>query len=155
MLLLTWHTCTCTWSFLVLNQPYVLEMQPPALLLPAFIPLATETRRRVKVHVCIHTCATHATSVKFACTCSIHTQVHNTCTRVYMCVHTCTMYYSYQPIMYTFNYKVLTCEMHMFVIVHCSTHFLQMVSHSVSTLHYTWRRPLEGITITPASGSIG
>ena len=30
-------------------QPYVLELQPPALLLPAPIPLATDIRHRVKV----------------------------------------------------------------------------------------------------------
>ena len=33
------------------GQPYVLELEPPALLIPVAVPLATDVRRRVKVYI--------------------------------------------------------------------------------------------------------
>ena len=47
--------CVCACVCWLVMQPYELELQPPALLIPSPIPLATDVRRRVKVWMYIYT----------------------------------------------------------------------------------------------------
>ena len=113
-------------------------------LLPFLFPLSSGGGSRYTLHVC----TVYSTSF--------------TCVHVHINIHSVLSHAIYPPLYYTYIhvnslYVNSVCVCVCVWCTMCMNSTLQLVSHSVSTLHYSWSGllPKEGITITPTSGSIG